>query len=216
MSKIAVFPIPQCVTFPGTRYPLHVFEPRYRNMVEHCIRDQMPLAVCHVKKLVHEAPKEQTLDEVLNSNQATYKPVSVVSAGPCQILQTLPDGRMMINVSLQHRYHLDEEIQALPYLIYHAHRYEDELLDSDAQIQSAELKDKLLHRLRALTAENAQAQRLLNSDDWQQKPVQEFSFELFNLLQTDSDVMQSILEMRSPIQRMNTALSLLSDVPALI
>ena len=32
MTDIALFPIPNCVAFPGTVFPLHVFEPRYRSL----------------------------------------------------------------------------------------------------------------------------------------------------------------------------------------
>lgn len=37
LSALPVFPLPSVVMFPGTRLPLHLFEPRYRAMVEHCI-----------------------------------------------------------------------------------------------------------------------------------------------------------------------------------
>lgn len=216
MAKIAVFPIPECVTFPGTRFPLHVFEPRYRDMVEHCISKEMPLAVCHIAKTLRPAPQEQSLSEALHTNQAIYKPVTVVSAGRCELERTLNDGRMMINVALQRRYELEQEIQSLPFLIYQARPYDDEPLARDQEETAQELKEKLLHRLNALTRENPEVQSLLNSQTWQEKPVPSFSLELFNLLQTDAEEMQSILEMRSPIKRMDTALTLLRDIPAQI
>ena len=34
IEELAIFPLPQCVLFPGTILPLHVFEPRYRVMTE--------------------------------------------------------------------------------------------------------------------------------------------------------------------------------------
>ena len=44
--EIAIFPIPNCVTFPGQIVSLHVFEPRYREMVEDCVKESRMLAVC--------------------------------------------------------------------------------------------------------------------------------------------------------------------------
>lgn len=37
LSALPVFPLPSIVMFPGTRLPLHLFEPRYRAMIEHCL-----------------------------------------------------------------------------------------------------------------------------------------------------------------------------------
>merc|ERR1712157_548154 len=103
MANIAIFPIPNCICFPGTVMPLHVFEPRYRTMVQHCLEHQMPLAVCHTQKVLRQAERKDTLDEMLNSNQSTYKPELVFSAGPCELLQTLDDGRMALQVNMQQR-----------------------------------------------------------------------------------------------------------------
>ncbi|MCL1488194.1 MAG: LON peptidase substrate-binding domain-containing protein [Marinobacter sp.] len=52
MAKICIFPIPGCVTFPGTVFPLHVFEPRYRAMIQHCLETDTLLAICHTEKTV--------------------------------------------------------------------------------------------------------------------------------------------------------------------
>ena len=40
MTDVALFPIPGAVSFPGVPRALHVFEPRYRQMVEYCIDEQ--------------------------------------------------------------------------------------------------------------------------------------------------------------------------------
>lgn len=37
LAKLPVFPLPRCVFFPGSTLPLHLFEPRYRALAEHCI-----------------------------------------------------------------------------------------------------------------------------------------------------------------------------------
>lgn len=216
MTDIAVFPIPNCVTFPGTVFPLHVFEPRYRTMVQACAENGMPVAVCHVEKTVHPGKEDQPLVEALNSNQATYKPVKVASAGRCEIVKVLEDGRLMVNVHITARYKTKTEIQTLPYLIVEAEPYVDDTLSSEKTTEAELLKDKLLHRLLALTADKPIVQKMLKSEEWQLKSPTDFSFELFSVLQTDADVMQDILEMTSPIERLKTGLDLLKDVPAQI
>ena len=46
LASLAVFPLPRLVFFPGTTLPLHLFEPRYRRMIEDCLRSgSMALAV---------------------------------------------------------------------------------------------------------------------------------------------------------------------------
>jgi len=214
MVALAVFPIPNCVTFPGTTYPLHVFEPRYRKMVQDCVDNNMPLAVCHVEKIVHPAREDLPIEQALHVNQATYKPVNVVSAGQCEVMKTLVDGRLLINVHLDQRYRLLTETQSLPFSIYSAEPLLDEPLSTPDLAEAEELKDKLLHRLIALTKDRVEIQHMLTAKEWQQKPIDAFSYEIFSVLMTDPDVMQQILELESPVFRLKTALTLLNDVPA--
>jgi len=50
LSAMPVFPLPSVVMFPGTLLPLHLFEPRYRAMVEHCLAvGPQTLAVCQLR-----------------------------------------------------------------------------------------------------------------------------------------------------------------------
>ena len=37
-ARLPIFPLPNAVFFPGTTLPLHLFEPRYRKMVEDCMQ----------------------------------------------------------------------------------------------------------------------------------------------------------------------------------
>lgn len=212
MTELAVFPIPNCVAFPGAVFPLHVFEPRYRDMVHHCVETGLPLAVCHVEKEVKPAKADQTPEEALHSNQALYRPVSIVAAGHCELVETLPDGRLLINVHLTERYELTQEVQLLPFQRYQATVFSDRELN-EQEIEAAEqLKDKLLHRLLALTADRPLIQATLEGDHWQTMPADVFSFQLFSLLHTDADLMQALLANPDPIERLSVALALLNEV----
>jgi len=210
MIDIALFPIPECVSFPGTVFPLHVFEPRYRVMVQHCIEHDMPMGVCHTQKLLHRARLQHTLEDALNTNQATYKPFPVFSAGRCELVETLDDGRMLINVHIAARYHALEPRQALPFSIYACELYEDQPLGPDDLALCAQLQQKILRRLLAVTVSDPQAQLLLTDDEWQHKDPLAFSFELMSILQLHADVQQQVLEQRSPVARLQIVLKLLN------
>ena len=38
LEALPIFPLPRLVFFPGSRLPLHLFEPRYLEMMEHCLQ----------------------------------------------------------------------------------------------------------------------------------------------------------------------------------
>jgi len=88
MTEIAIFPIPNCIAFPHTVFPLHVFEPRYRQMVSDCVENNRLLGICHTQKELHSAKENQPIQEALQSNQATYKPFDIFSAGECELIST--------------------------------------------------------------------------------------------------------------------------------
>jgi Lon protease-like protein len=94
LIEIALFPIPGMVAFPGTIVPLHVFEPRYRQMVTDAVEQNRMIAVCHTKKEIRPAKDGQSMQDALKNNQATYQPVEVFSAGICEIIDTTADGRV--------------------------------------------------------------------------------------------------------------------------
>ncbi len=45
LEHIALFPLPNAVFFPNTMLPLHIFEPRYREMTKEAIEDEIPIAI---------------------------------------------------------------------------------------------------------------------------------------------------------------------------
>ncbi|MAY13733.1 MAG: carboligase [Oceanospirillaceae bacterium] len=220
MSRLCIFPIPGCVTFPGTVFPLHVFEPRYRAMIQHCLDTGMPVAICHTEKMISPGKPTGNLKEALNSNQATYRPYPVVSAGRCELVETSDDGRMYLNVHLEQRYRLGDAVQLLPYQIYECEPFPDrELPAPEAELDDADnalLKDKILHRLYALGQGDDDVKRsieyLMESEEWKTKSAQAFSFELFGMIAFDADILQEILEMDSANERLNYTLALLNDV----
>ncbi|NVK01400.1 MAG: LON peptidase substrate-binding domain-containing protein [Oceanospirillaceae bacterium] len=214
MPKICIFPIPGCVTFPGTIFPLHVFEPRYREMIQHCLDTGTPVAICHTRKELSAAKPTNDLKEALSSNQATYQPFDVFSAGRCQLVETLDDGRMVLNVHIEQRYKLGKSVQMLPYQVYDCFPFLDHHPTPAEEVDNLLLKEKILHRLEALAHADPQSRealrQVMDSAEWQQMGGTEFSFRLFSLIQFAPELLQQILEMDSAHQRLSKTLEWLN------
>jgi Lon protease-like protein len=212
MTDIPLFPIPNCVTFPGSVFPLHVFEPRYRKMIHYCLENNHLLGICHTQKVVKNAKDNQTIEEALQSNQATYKPFEIFSAGECELLNTLEDGRMYLKVHMKARYKTIKELQTLPFSIYACEIYPDESLGIYALNKLGQLKEKILNRLQVMANHNTDVQALLSSPKWMEKDPVDFSFEIFGLLNFGAEGQQKVLEMTSPQMRLQYLLDLLNGV----
>jgi len=96
LAAIPLFPLPQVVLFPGALLPLHVFELRYRAMIEDCLEGSRLLSVVHFDP---EAP----VDEF------GHPPLSPV-AGVGEVIESrrLPNGRYDIVVAGRARVRLVE------------------------------------------------------------------------------------------------------------
>jgi Lon protease-like protein len=82
LDALPLFPLPQIVLFPGTALPLHVFEPRYRSLIEYCLESGSSLALPQIEP-GHEA-------EQLGAPPL----VRVAGVGAIVHHERLPDGRL--------------------------------------------------------------------------------------------------------------------------
>jgi len=200
--EVALFPIPDVVAFPGVDLPLHVFEPRYRKLVQDCVRDGRMVGVSHVLKTLHQPAKKQTVEQALNSNQATYKPREIFSAGHCEILDTTADGRIIAAIRMSQRLSLIDEVQSLPYRIVSCAALEDEA-EPDTHERNCELKRLITEKLLTLVADdNPDLARELNQPAWKDLDPAASSFRIFQYLRFDADIMQTLLETRSASDRL--------------
>ena len=212
MVDVALFPVPNSVNFPGVPCSLHVFEPRYRQMVRQCIDRNLLMGVCHTEKVLHRKEREQTLEQALNSNQTTYKPQGIFSAGPVELLEELEDGRMLIQVSNEVRLQLGEEKQTLPFGIWACEELVDKALDETGELALKQSQSKILQRLLAVTHGNEDAQDMLNSVHWRAMPAQTFSFAVAGLLGMPPETSQALLEMTSAQMRLDTVLEMINTM----
>jgi Lon protease-like protein len=204
-QEIALFPIPDLVAFPGSVVPLHIFEPRYRTMINDCVSNERLIGLCHTKKKISQGRLHQSLDESLQSNQATYQPYEVFSAGSCDVLEVLDDGRIHALVQVTDRYTIVDEIQTLPYRIAICETFEDHT-DEPGSVEEA-IAEGLQQRINGLlvTLIEHQNPALVGQVDWEKwhsMAPAEFSFRVFDFLRFDADAMQMILEHRSVMGRL--------------
>ena len=198
--EVPLFPIPDLVAFPNTVMPLHVFEPRYRTMIEESVEKDRMIGITNTKKRISTPRENQTIKEALTRNQATYEPRGVFSMGEVKVLEKTKDGRLYVNINLKHRVVLVEETQTLPYRICNCRLLEDENVESAGLIQhQQEILDLMIGILqREAPAELAK----FDQKTWGSLDPKKFSFEIFKLIRFDPDLMQSLLEMTDPEKRL--------------
>ncbi|MDB4941747.1 MAG: hypothetical protein JWP97_1281 [Labilithrix sp.] len=94
LSALPVFPLPQVVLFPEAILPLHVFEPRYRAMLKHCLAAHGALVIA----------------QIIGGEDEHGRPrIAPVSGGGVVVEhQPLADGRANIVVRGQARLRLEE------------------------------------------------------------------------------------------------------------
>lgn len=212
MIEVALFPIPNIVNFPGVSVPLHVFEPRYRKMARHCIDNDLMMGVCHTQGIIRDKTQMQTREEALNSNQSTYKPCDVFSAGKVELHEELDDGRLGIIIHFETRLELKQERQLLPFYIWACEPFEDETLEDGDLIELKKSHEKVMQRLLVLGHGNDEFLKMLASDKWQNLSAVEFSFMVNGLFDMPAKIKQEILEMRQPKQRLDALLKLLNAI----
>ena len=206
---VAIFPLPNQVSFPGTVVPLHVFEPRYRTMIDESVEHERMIAVCHVKKQIGATKKPQSIQRALNTNQASYLPQEIFSAGPCNILKRSRDGRIYVNINMRHRLKFDREIQTLPYRIASCSMLHDDLVEPSLMVdQQIEIVDMILNLIvRQAPTEVSR----FNRETWLAMDPQQFSFTIFQLLRFEPELMQCILELTNPEKRLQLIVKTLTD-----
>ena len=209
MEEVAIFPIPNCVTFPGQVVSLHVFEPRYRTMVQDCLAEERPLAVCGVKRLLEKTDKKLTTENIFSTNLSLFEPVPVVTYGDTELIEQLADGRFLIEVSMRERARIKTFLELEPYYIAKVDPIYDEEIEPSAHqsVLRAEMASKF--------------ETLWNSARKDEAPLPfdvdaltfgQLSFHILGFLQTDPVLAQLLLEETNPEKRASILLDILSSM----
>ena len=181
--EIPLFPLPNVVLFPGVTLPLHIFEDRYKQMINTCIEDDSPFGV-----ILHTGGDE---------TPSSIQKVGVLAR--VSDVERLDDGRMNIMTAGEVRFRIARFTATQP-----AWRAEVQMLDdvpeSDAALEplGKELSDLYLDAYRKgieLTGERPGKIDLPKSE-------MELSFMVTYVLDMEVEAKQELLESTSTRDRL--------------
>lgn len=192
VSLIPLFPLP-LVLFPGAPLPLHIFEPRYRQLLSDCLDGDSRFGIVF-------RPEGQS--------DTDLEPGYVGCIAEVDDAHTLPDGRSNIVVHGVRRFALQRFVaSSSPYYVGEIEEYEDDPEDESAL-------GPLASRVRELFSRVGRAARTL-SDDHDPLPSlpddpDSLSFGIAALIDIDPPHRQEILASRLASERLETIERLLT------
>ncbi|MDQ6660472.1 MAG: LON peptidase substrate-binding domain-containing protein, partial [Chloroflexota bacterium] len=108
--EIPLFPL-HVVLFPGMSLPLHIFEPRYRQMIKDCQREEIPFGVV--------LARPSSLDMAEN-------PYEYGTLAEIREVAELEDGRFVLMTQGTQRFHILDRRHDKPYLSGLVELYSDD------------------------------------------------------------------------------------------
>ena len=189
LRELPIFPLP-LVLFPGATQALHIFEPRYRQMLADCLEGDRRFGIAWVKPQPDLDPAPDLGDiGCIAHVHATHR---------------LADGRSNIVTIGERRFTIQAWIDAPPVTPYRRARVEE---FDDEPVDPAEMAplakevrqgfQRLVKALAILTDRETQAFELPPPDD-----SARLSFQVASVLELEPDQKQLLLVMRSTGQRL--------------
>ena len=135
-TKIALFPLPNFIIFPKTSVPLNIFEPRYIDMINDCMKENRIFGIIQPKKQTKDLPE-------------LY---SIGCAGKITSFNETEDGKYLIVINGVSRFRILKEISNNKSYRECEVNFEDfnlDLKDNDQNIKLGEL-DSIFKNLKAL------------------------------------------------------------------
>lgn len=189
---LPLFPLP-LVLFPGAPLPLHIFEPRYRQLLEDCVGGDSRFGIVFRPE---------------GTAETDLAPGCVGCVAEVDDAQTLPDGRSNIIVHGVRRFALQRFVATpAPYHVAEVAEYDD--LPEDAAAL-----DVMAQRVRALFARVGRAARSLADDNDPLPPLPDepdsLSFGIAALIDIEPPRRQELLASRLASERLTTIEALLA------
>ena len=194
---IPLFPL-NVVLFPSGFLPLHIFEERYKLMIQHCLDGDSEFGVVLIKSGLEVG--------------GAAEPHEVGTVARIVDVKRADDGRMNIMVAGRDRFHIGTVLDRQPYMEGMVDTLDDgssERPDADlvaAMRQSVAEQIRLLHGLRG---------GWVREPKTPEDPV-ELSWLVCTLLQAGNDVKQALLEESSTTARLRAQLPLLQGNAAVL
>lgn len=186
VSELPLFPLP-IVLFPGVPLPLHIFEPRYRQLLRDIREGNNLFGLCYFDA------SSSDMDVPPSGQTGCVAEVSET--------QALPDGRSNILTVGVIRYRIEEYLdRGAPYLMARVSYFEDEDEDNELLRESAhevaETFTRIARAVRTINDERASLPDISDTDP------QRLSFLVAAAMEVDTDMKQELLEMRLTSERL--------------
>jgi Lon protease-like protein len=186
VRDLPIFPL-SIVLFPGVPLPLHIFEQRYRQMLNdiRVSNNLFGISYFDVSTSPQEIPPAGHIGCVAEVSET----------------QTLPDGRSNILTVGVIRYRIEEYVErGDPYLVARVSFFEDEEDDNELlRNSSREVAETFTRIARAVRTINDERASLPDISDTE---PQQLSFLVAAAMEVDTDLKQELLEMRSTSERL--------------
>jgi Lon protease-like protein len=173
---LPLFPL-ELVLFPHVNLPLHIFEPRYKEMIGDCLQNYWEFGILAVQN-----QRVQTIG---------------CTASISEVLQRFPDGRMNILVRGRRRFEVSDLNEGKSYLRGNAKFFDDDTNDPAAE-EARQKALEIYNRLREQV-------ELENETFHEPRPTagdSQLSFRLMAGLPADLTWKQEMLELRSERERL--------------
>jgi ATP-dependent Lon protease len=180
-ARIPLFPL-DMVLFPGQAVPLHIFEPRYRQMTRHCIEKRSPFGIV----LVREGTLAGT----------------GCSAMIVKTLKEYEDGRSDILIAGQSAFRLGRTHGGKPYLEADVEYLEEDFADADPGV--AVKLEELCNQCHQILYEE-------DAPRFESEGGISLAFHVASELPIKIAVRQELLEIRSEAQRQTRLLAHLAE-----
>jgi Lon protease-like protein len=182
MFRLPLFPMP-VVLFPGAPLPLHIFEPRYRQMVAHCVEGDRRFGLVY-----HDPDRDGPFDPTAGK---------IGCVAEIMQFEPIPDGRSTVLVRGTVRFALTDGIESGA-LYYEglASEYEDEEEDAEKLKERCRQSAALFHRVLEHISSEPQPPPPVHADE----PL---SFQLAQWIRIDPSWQQRLLELRTESERLD-------------
>lgn len=182
MSDIPLFPL-NVVLMPGAPMPLHIFEDRYKQMVDECLEDESEFGM------------------VLADDSGTRE--VGCTARIVELVERYDDGRMLILVEGSRRFKLNNVLTGKPYYVGEVEYLEDE--------EPGEEITELAEECVALLERVVEAATEGSVDIEIESPYRNLAFAIAGRIEFDLETRQQILEFPTEKERLEKVKELLSQ-----
>src|SRR5918996_596949 len=189
--ELPIFPLP-IVLFPGSSQPLHIFEPRYRQLLADCLGGDRRFGIAYV-----------AADPAAPDRDPVPEPGDIGCVAVIGATHALPDGRSNILTEGERRFVLLEWVpQDVPYRVARVEEFDDEPFDPvEITTLAGDVREHFQRLINAIGARAGGMGETERGGDPPQDPAR-LSFHVAAALDLDPEVKCALLALRSTSHRL--------------